>query len=147
MIFDNYAILLFKGHNRFCDFSKSHFGYITCGKAECIKCFRGIEIDNILKVLTEEMLIRVNAEPFHHHICYAIRNGLSVKRSNHILVEIFQETIVDSIEQIANVVGDIIFRCVSCGTHNCRGKRTFILYRSESAFKGFYDFFLILRLH
>ncbi|MEE0898482.1 MAG: hypothetical protein U0L88_12765 [Acutalibacteraceae bacterium] len=147
MIFDNYAILLLKGHNRFCNFSKSHFGNITCGKAKCIESFRGIEINNILKILSEEMFLRINAEPFHHHICHAICNGLSIKRSNHILIEIFQETVVDCIEQIANVVGDIIFRCISCGTHNCRSKRTFILYRSESAFKGFNDFFLILRLH
>ena len=93
-VFRNYAILPFKGHHCFCNFGKSHFGNVAGGKAQGIKRTGRIEIDNILKIFTLEIFLRINAEPFHHHICHAVGNNFSVYGGNIVLVQFLQEAVV-----------------------------------------------------
>ena len=147
MSFGNYAILLFKGHNRFCNFCKPHFSNITRGETKSIKGFGRIEIDNILKILTEKVFFRISAEPFHCHIRHAVCDSLFVNRTDSVLVQFLQETVVGRVKQISDIIRDIIFRRISCSTKNCRSKRTLIFNSSKGAFKCFNNFFLVLRLH
>ncbi|HFM9337518.1 TPA: hypothetical protein ACHBD8_000275 [Enterococcus faecium] len=146
-VFRNYAILPFKGHHRFCNLSKSHFGNVAGGKAQGIECAGRIEIDNILKVLTLEIFLRINAEPFHHHIRNAVGNNFSVYGGNIVLVQFLQKAVVYRVEQITGIIGKIVLGGVLCRTHNCVRKALAVIKRSEGAFKGFGDFLLIFRLH
>ena len=60
-VFRNYAILPFKGHHRFCNLGKSHFGNVAGGRTENGDHGIGVEIEDVLEVLTGEILMRIIA--------------------------------------------------------------------------------------
>ncbi|NCB28100.1 MAG: hypothetical protein EOM62_22020 [Bacteroidia bacterium] len=133
-VFGNYAISG-KGENSSRNLSKSHFRNIACGKADSVESIRGSEIHSTSEIVCFKVILGINSKTGHHHICHAVRYCLFVGLLNFFIAHAIEKTAICGNKQVTQIVCDVIFNCVLCGTHNCRAEVFAVFKLTEGVFK------------
>ncbi|WP_300758045.1 hypothetical protein [uncultured Oscillibacter sp.] len=129
------------------NFPQRHFGNVADSAAQDGQGFRGVEVVDMGKIFTAEIVLGVDAAPGQHDIGHAVFQQALEPRFSIEVVQFFQQTALFDATQLGEVVAKVVLHDNLCRLQQALGKVRLVSKLAVAVLQRLRHRPLVLRLH